>query len=236
MVTVARRINLGDQIYEEVLKRIVSGIYPENERLPTEAELCREFEVSRPVVREALGRLRIDGLVESRQGAGSFVRQRPNAAVLTFAPVGSIADIQRCFEFRIGLEGEAACLAAERRTEAELAAIAAALASLDEVIGGGRLGVDEDYHFHLAVARATLNPFYVSMIASIHTQISFGMNLARNLSLRKPFDRLRLVQSEHTAIYEAIREQAPEAARNAMRRHLDNARKRVFEGQDGAVA
>lgn len=231
MTGVARRVNLGDQIYEEVLKRIVSGSYPEGERLPTEADLCREFQVSRPVVREALGRLRVDGLIESRQGAGSFVRQRPNAAVLTFAPVGSIADIQRCFEFRVGLEGEAAFLAADRRGEAELKAIADALATLDGIMEGGRLGVDEDYAFHLAVARASLNPFYVSTISSIHTQISFGMNLARNLTLRRPADRLRQVQSEHIAIYAAIRDQDPPRAREAMRLHLESARHRVFEGQ-----
>src|SRR5918996_3809938 len=95
-------------IYDSIVGLIVSGEFAENARLPSEVELARRFGASRPVVREALARLRDDGLIVSRQGSGSYVKRRPDQAVLQFVPVGSIAHLQRCFQFRLGLEGAAA--------------------------------------------------------------------------------------------------------------------------------
>ena len=99
-------------IYEKIFERIVSGELAVNARLPSEADLARSCGVSRPVVREALARLREDGIIVSRQGSGSYVKRRPDSAILRFIPVSSIADVQRGFEFRAGLEGAAAALAA----------------------------------------------------------------------------------------------------------------------------
>ena len=117
---------LSDRVYEEILTMIVSGEIPVGAKLPTEHALSQQLEVSRPVLRQALKQLREDGVIVSRQGSGSFVERRPEGAFLDFAPVGSIADIQRTFEFRAAIEGEAAYLAAERRTDAELANLRAA--------------------------------------------------------------------------------------------------------------
>ena len=151
--------------------------------------------------------------------------------MLRFVPVSSIADIQRCFEFRAGLEGAAAALAAERREEDDLAKIKAALDALDLCIREGRLGVEADERFHLAVAEATHNHFHVSVQRSLQPHIAFGMNLARNLSLLRPATRLEIVQDEHVAIVAAIERRDAEAARAAMETHIENARHRVFEGQ-----
>jgi DNA-binding FadR family transcriptional regulator len=223
---------LGDHVYEQVLEMIMNGEFPENSRLPPEAELSARLGVSRPVLRQALRRLREDEIIQSRKGSGSYVLKRPDRSILNFAPVGSIADIQRSFEFRIAVEGEAARLAAERRTEEDLARIGAALEDLDECIRSGTLGADADEAFHLAVCEATGNRFFADARASMQAHIIFGMNLARSLSLTKPADRLELVQSEHVTIFEAIRDQDPTAAETAMRSHIENARRRVFEGQE----
>ncbi len=225
-----REPTLSDQIYERIFALIVEGEFPEHSRLPAETELAKRFGASRPVIRAALARLREDGIIVSRQGSGSYVRRRPDAAVLRFVPLASIADIQRCFEFRVGLEGAAAALAAERWDEDDLAAIKAALAELDECIRTGRLGVEADERFHLAIAEATHNHFHVSVQRSLQQHIAFGMNLARNLSLLRPAARLQIVQDEHVAIVEAIERRDPGAARAAMESHLENARRRVFEG------
>jgi GntR family transcriptional repressor for pyruvate dehydrogenase complex len=228
-----REPKLSYQVYERIFELIVSGEYPERSRLPSEFELSRRFGASRPVVREALARLRDDGLIVSRQGSGSYVQRRPDAAVLRFVPVGSIADIQRCFEFRVGLEGAAAALAAERREEEDLAEIKAAFQDLEECIRDGRLGVDADARFHRAVAQATHNPFHVSVQRSLEPHVAFGMNLARNLSLLRPATRLAIVQKEHEVIVEAIEARSGSRARIAMETHIANARRRVFEGTQG---
>jgi GntR family transcriptional regulator, transcriptional repressor for pyruvate dehydrogenase complex len=217
-------------IYDGIVGLIVSGEFAENTRLPSEIELSRRFSASRPVVREALARLRDDGLVVSRQGSGSYVRRRPDDAVLRFVPVGSIADIQRCFEFRVGLEGAAAALAAERWQGTDLAEIRSAYKALELCIRTGQLGVDADSLFHQAIARATHNHYFVSVQLSLQAHISLGMNLTRNLSMLRTDARLRLVQDEHTAILAAIEARDAAAARRAMESHIENARRRMFEG------
>jgi GntR family transcriptional repressor for pyruvate dehydrogenase complex len=107
---------LSDRAYERILSMIVGGEIPVGGKLPTEQSLSEQLGISRPVLRQALRQLREDDVIVSRQGSGSYVQRRPKDAVLDFAPIGSIADVQRTFEFRVAIEGEAALLAADRRT------------------------------------------------------------------------------------------------------------------------
>lgn len=216
-------------IYQHIFEIIIAGEFPVNARLPSETELAQRFGASRPVVREALARLRDDGIIVSRQGSGSYVKRRPDIAVLRFVPVSSIADIQRCFEFRHGLEGVAAALAAERWEDSDLAEIRAAFDALEASTNDFKLGVDADERFHLAIAKATHNAYHVSVQSSLQPNIVFGMSLTRNLSLLRTRERLREVQDEHRAIMDAIAAREPQAARNAMQTHIDNARRRMFE-------
>ncbi len=229
-----RQVKLSDQIYDRIFGLIVSGEFPEKSKLPTEVELADRLNVSRTIVREALARLRDEGFVVSRQGSGTFVqRQQPEKPVAGFQPVGSIADVHRCFEFRIGIEGEAAYLAALRKDARDTDEIARMLEELETIVKQGKVGAVADFDFHYAVARATGNPFFVSAIALLRPHIDFGMNLARSLSLRKPRSRVRQVQDEHAQVYLAIKEGDAEKARQGMRHHIENARTRLFEGENG---
>jgi DNA-binding FadR family transcriptional regulator len=228
-----QQAKLSDQVYEVVLTEIVRGRYPEGAKLPTETALAQEFAVSRPVVREALSRLRDDGLIQPRQGAGSFVMKRPGSALLRFAPIGSIADIQRCFEFRIAVEPMAARLAAVRRDEAELAEIEAAIRALGESIVRGTVVVDADFAFHKSVADASGNAYFSTTLQSLEQSFKTAMLLNRQLSLSNPAQRLNLVQAEHRAVYQAILASDEDAAFNAMLKHVHDARRRVFDGDGG---
>lgn len=221
---------LSDKAYESILAKIMDGDIPVGGKLATEQVLSGELGVSRPVLRQALKQLREDDVIVSRQGSGSYVKRRPEGAVRDFAPVGSIADIQRTFEFRAAVEGEVAYLAAERRTEADLDEMRKALAELDRCIAAGELGVAADEAFHVAVCNAADNQYFVAARSSMKSNILTGMNLTRNLSLTKPQERMKLVQAEHYDIFHAIEKSDREAARLAMRTHVENARKRIFEG------
>ena len=221
---------LSDRVYERVLSMIMEGEISVGSKLPTEKALSDQFNVSRPVLRQALKQLREDDVIVSRQGSGSFVKRRPDSAVLDFAPVGSIADIQRTFEFRAAIEGEAAYLAAERRTDADLRLLTSLLTELDQCIEAGELGVDTDEKFHVAICQAADNHYFLTARNSMKENILTGLNLTRNLSLTHPQERLILVQAEHYAILRAIEERDSEAARLAMRAHVENARTRVFDG------
>jgi len=221
---------LGDRVYEYILSQIMTGDFAVAARLPAESELAERLAVSRPIVREALGRLRDDGLVESRRGSGSYVLRRPAPDVRSFAPISSIADIQRCFVFRIAVEGEIAALAAKMRDEDGLLRLRHAFNALEIVSEQGRLGVEEDIAFHRAVAETTGNHFFVTTLNGLHEQIATGISLNRNLSLIQPRLRLLTVQIEHRAILDAIESGDETGARRSMQTHLESARRRVFEG------
>ncbi len=225
-----RDTTLADRVYEQLLSMIVQGEIGVGEKLPTEHALSERMNVSRPILRQALKQLRADDVIVSRQGSGSFVKRRPDEEVLDFAPVGSIADIQRTFEFRAAIEGEAAYLAAQRSSETDINQMRAALAELDRCIKENELGVDADEVFHAAICRASDNHYFASARSSMKSNILTGMNLTRNLSLMKPRVRLETVQQEHREILKAIEAGDATAARAAMRRHIENARMRVFEG------
>ncbi|SFR44411.1 FadR/GntR family transcriptional regulator [Litoreibacter janthinus] len=221
---------LSDAAYESVLAMIAGGEFAVGSKLPSEEVLSQQLEVSRPILRRALKQLREDGVISSRQGSGSFVMRRPEGVMLQFAPIGSIADIQRTFEFRAAIEGEAAYIAAQRRDENDLKRLRSALAELDRCVQAGELGVDADEAFHEAVCTASDNKYFLAARSSMKSNILTGMNLTRSLSMTKTKDRLALVQQEHYAILDALVAGDPPAAREAMRVHVLNARKRVFEG------
>lgn len=221
---------LADQVYDQLLRQIVDERYPLHSRLPPEKALAQSCGVSRPVLRAALARLREDGIIASRRGSGSYVARQPDRQVMSFVPLGSITDIQRCYEFRIDVEGAAAGWAARRRDDDDMRALDRAHAHMDATYREQELGVDADHQLHLAIARATRNPFFVTVLESLAPQIGFGMKLSRSLTLLAAPGRQALVQDEHRAVIEAIRAQDAEAATRAMRRHITAARDRMFVG------
>ncbi|PCM45965.1 FadR/GntR family transcriptional regulator [Marinobacter sp. ANT_B65] len=222
--------SLSSVVYEKILSSIIDGEYPVNQKLPTEADLCAAYNVSRPVLREALARLREDNLVTSRRGSGSFVINRPDSAVLEFARIASIADIQRCFEFRTNVESGAASLAAIRRTDEQLKRIWEKYEAINQANSKYDLATNEDFELHLAITEASSNHYYATVLKSLHKSIKEGMNITRGLSLLAPESRLRIVQDEHLAVINAIADKDQDKAAKYMRRHLENARRRMFEG------
>jgi DNA-binding FadR family transcriptional regulator len=222
----------GERVYEAVLNAIMDGSFALGSRLPTEAALAERFSVSRPLVREALARLRDDGLVYSRQGSGSFVRARPDRSVLRFAPLDSLAGIHRVYEFRQSIEGDAAYWAATRGDRKMLGAIAKALAVMDEAIESDQVGAAADFELHAAIARASVNPFYISALMSLRNQIVFGITLGRRLALARRGEHREMARRQHRAIFDAIKAGEAEQARAEMRRHLEMSRRTLFEGSD----
>lgn len=222
--------SLVDKVYGELAERIANGDYAPDQKLPGEHELAGIFDVSRPVLREALGRLREDGLIYSRQGSGSFVQARAKALPLGFARVETIADIQRCFEFRISMESDAAHFAALRRSDDNLVKMETALGLLREATRKRKHREDADYAFHLAISEATNNHYFATSLNALKDHVAVGMKL-HGQSLMGPQPGLEEVFEEHSSIFEAIRDRDAEAARTAMRLHLESSRDRLFEGR-----
>lgn len=227
----APRTPLVERAYQFLLSKIGQGDYKPDEKLPGEHELAAMLLVSRPVIREALRRLRNEGMIYSRQGAGSFVRVRvEEARPIGFSPVETIADIQRCYEFRLTIEPDHAFYAALRRNDAAIGAIASALDLMRDATRAHRHREDADFAFHCAIAHATNNHYYISSMIALKDHIAVGMKL-HGVSLMGPKAGLDGVFNEHQTIFEAIRERNGPLARDTMRRHLEGSRARIFEGR-----
>lgn len=224
-----RRQRLGDQLYGQILDQILSGRLPEGSRLPPETELSAMFGVSRPVVRQALQRLRADGLLRARQGAGSWVQARPAERLLRFASTGDVPALMRCIEARLPVEEAAARLAAERRTPEDLARIAAAHDAFAATAEAGGLTPDGDFAFHQAIAAATGNEFFPALLQHLHTSVLGFMGVALGLTRTGSADRARKVLGEHAQVLDAIRLGDAGMAGAAMQVHIAQARRRMMD-------
>ena len=119
-LTPVARGGLTDRVLEQLRQRIADGVWPLDERLPVETALARELGVGRSTVREAIRVLVHAGLLESRQGDGTYVRSRHEIDAALRRRVLR-ADVLNAYEVRRGLEVEAARLAAQHRSAADLA-------------------------------------------------------------------------------------------------------------------
>jgi len=221
--------NLTEEVVGRLSAEITNGGLEPGARLPTEQAMMSAMGVSRTVVREAVAALRAEGLVVTRQGVGAFVasdgKRRPFR--LDANEVDSLAEAIKVMELRRAVEIEAAGLAAERGTPAQLTAVSAALDTMDRAIERGETAIDEDRAFHRAIAEATGNPQFVRFLEFLGHFV-IPRRAVADAPWRKEGARpfLDLFQKEHRAIFEAIRERSPEAARGAMRKHLTNSLKR----------
>ena len=138
------------ELVASIGERIRDGRLSPGDKLPTEAAIMTEFAVSRTVVREAISRLQASGLVETRHGIGTFVLGLGEPSGFRIAPeqVATLHEVIAMLELRIGVETEAAALAAQRRSEGDLQAMRVALAEVTAAVEAGRDAVEADFQFH----------------------------------------------------------------------------------------
>jgi DNA-binding FadR family transcriptional regulator len=226
---IQRRERLADQLYGKILELIVSGDLDEGARLPSESQICDQFGVSRPIVREALRKLQSDGLVYARQGVGTFVKTRPPQGLIEYAASADVAGILRCMEARLAIEGASARLAATRASGKALAEIDRSLATLGSGIRSGEVPHGADFAFHLAVAEASGNEIFPELLKSLEPTMRQGMGVALSITRQGSIARAERVWREHRHIAEAIRGRDAESAEVLMRYHLLQARHRVTD-------
>lgn len=229
--------SLTAAVVEEVSARIASRGLAPGDRLPTESAMMDEYGVSRTVVREAISRLQASGLVETRQGVGTFVRAQSSQAPFRVDPadVATLGELVALLELRIALEAEAAALAAMRRTDEDLAAMRAALEAYERGVNAAGDAVDPDFEFHVRVAHAARNRYFVDLMNHLGRVVipRTRVNSAQ-LASEERGEYLRRVGREHEDIHGAIARRDPDAARAAMRTHLSNSRERLKRAHEAA--
>lgn len=226
--TLAYSPRLSDRVAEALRKRIVSGALAISDQLPSENAMAGEFGVSRAVVREAVSRLKSEGLLYARQGKGIFVAPTALIRPLRIAPEAarSLQSVLGIVELRRALEAEAAALAAERRTPAELAALRSALKDLETAVRAGGNGVEEDVAFHRLIAKVSGNAYFLDVLEYIG-QFLRGATMVMRANEATRVDFARQVKAEHGAVVDAIAAKDAPAARIAAARHMENAAARI---------
>lgn len=212
---------VADEVAQQLTELIYRGFLKPGERLPSERELARQLQVSRPTVREAINQLTVMNLVEQRHGQGTFVRS-PDP--LHENPMGTFMEgqdvtLEHILEVRMGLECTAAALAATRADDRDMEHLRTSLEAIKADIAAGGLGHEPDINFHMAIAYASRNPVQIKVMRSLYDFLFFGIRMNLQKLYEDPNNLPRIIE-QHTAIYEAIRHRDSEEALNAMRRHI----------------
>lgn len=217
----AKRPRLSEDVANRLRKMVDDRQWVAGQQLPTELKMIEMFGVSRTVIREAISALGAEGLVKPQHGRGVFVAEhlptRPFR--LGDSSIDEIDHIRQSMELRLGIETEAAALAALRRTEDELGAIKRALDTVNQLNSKSVGGAAEDFDFHVKIAEAAHNSYLVDFMNFL------GSHIIPRVVLRLEFGAERDAFFEeliahHVAIYDAIKAKDPTAASKAMRVHL----------------
>ena len=230
---------ISDAVAASLERRILEGSLKPSDRLPPERELCIELGVSRPSLREAIQKLASKGMVQSRQGGGTYVTDRLESTF--FDPwqdmMGSHPNLREdLLEFRRMLEGQAAEWAAERATAADLTRLEQTFSSLNAAFEGEDLErrSTADIAFHQAVGEASHNALLGHLSAALlrlmHDNIRLNLGELKSIPAAGS-----LLKSQHAAIHAAIRDKKPQAARAAAETHIDFVRETLAQSLRSAA-
>lgn len=223
------RNRLYGRVADDLARQIAVGDVGVGQRLPSERVLALTYGVSRPTVREAILALEVDGLVEVRQGSGVYV-----IASATQSGVRAEADVGpfELLEARRAIEGEACALAATRISEAEIEALTAILAEMQSADGEDVERSEEaDRRFHMTIATATQNSGMVAAVEMLWAARARSPQYQLMSSKAHAAGVVPLIH-EHAAIIEALRRRDPDAARDAMRDHLNRVLDSLMEATE----
>jgi GntR family transcriptional repressor for pyruvate dehydrogenase complex len=223
---VTRKPSLPDEVADALRQRLASGEFKPGDRLPTGSELASMFNVSLAVIREAMSRLRHDGIIDTVQGAGAFVTGLDTPRSFRLAEnLGDSDGLRRVFELRQVFEDGAARLAALRATDEQVQQLHAALDEMGAAVEQGTDGFAADKKFHELIIEMTGNELFRDFFNFLAGKIATSIVAARSNSAIAGVSQE--AHDEHRAIYEAIAARDPEAAQAAMDTHVRNASRRL---------
>src|SRR6516164_6849061 len=222
MIEPVKRSRIYEHIVEQIRALIREGRWAPGDQIPPERELAERFKVSRTSVREALRALEMQGVIDSRQGGGTFVRTADTEALvppLAAAILRGRRELAEVLEVRELIEPGIARGAALRATEEHVAELESLLERQRQCITEGRPFVDEDTAFHYTLARAADN----HILLRLHNLILDLLRESRQSYLHVP-DRPQTSLRGHEAILYAVKTRDAEAAYRASLEHITEVR------------
>ncbi|BCS90118.1 FadR/GntR family transcriptional regulator [Pseudodesulfovibrio sediminis] len=222
-----RKKSISEKIVAQLKEMIGQGQLKPGDRLPAERNLAEMFGVSRTTVREGIKALAESGVLESRQGAGTFVSEvDPSQVSVIESVLSGDHDMRDVFAVRKMLEPEIAALAAQKRSPAEIYKLEAILSEQEEAVRKGETGSDYDQRFHRMLADASGNLVLREMVKALHDAFA----QSRSMIIQSE-ERQRASLAAHRAIVEAVKHGHGMQAERAMREHLDEVENIIFDNQ-----
>lgn len=218
----------ADAVVDQIEELILKGILKSGDRLPAERVLSEQMHVSRPVLRDALKTLEERSLIEARQGGGTFVCDLIGS-IFSEAVVQLISRhpsaVSDYFDFRRGIEGQAAAMAAVRAAPSDISRLKDLLDQMDEAHENHDVILESqlDVSFHNAVGEAAHNVVMLHTLRSCYRLLENGVFYNRGRLYHHPFARTEVL-NHHKAIYKAIAAGDPNLARQAAEEHIDYVR------------
>ncbi|CAM3296404.1 FadR/GntR family transcriptional regulator [Paracoccus nototheniae] len=226
LTQISRTEHLPARIAARFARQIQQGELKPGDRLPTENAMSKSFGVSRTVIREAIAQLRNEGMIETRQGVGAFVIDRPTRHIrLDDGDHMEGHDFRDLFQLRVPLEIEAAGLAAAYHRPEHLHQMDQALIRMTATGDQADDGILADLDFHRTIAAATGNDYFVQFLGAVSDRILQTIVASRT---RIRLDEIvAIVNREHVDLRDAIAARDPIRARNAMRAHMSGSAARI---------
>ena len=216
-------------LYNDILAGILLGEYPPQSALPAENRLASDSGISRAVVRSALDRLKRSGVVESRQGSGTVVSEFDPQTLAQLNRDAQLPELRDCFECRAGVEPEIAAIVAANLSKSARDFLEDQRQSLKEDDEGTEYERSvSDAQFHICLADFSRNSFFVSIMNQLRPHMLFAMNITKTLTKRAHDNHVNLSRHEHLDVIDAVLDQDSEAARKAMRTHIERGAQRIF--------
>lgn len=218
-------MNLQKKNYEIItdeLRRIIeAGLIKPGEKLDTIDQLAAQYRVGRSTVREALSHLKALGLVESRQGGGTYVKKPGHEPLAVLESLqNSNAELLQVLQVRKILEVGAAELAAKHRTAEDIESLSKMIGQMSDAVGNEEISQIYDMNFHLAIAKASGNAMLETMMTHIAAAMFSTIKDSRKLRLCSGKDAAGKLFQEHMKLLEAIRDKDPKLAAATMAKHL----------------
>ncbi len=213
---------ISEEIVEQIREMISQGDLKPGDRIPSERELSAMLGVSRPSVREAIMVLDAMGLVEARQGGGTYVRSLAETSLAD--PLSQMVEadprlLPALVEVRKGLESWSACLAAQRADAKDLALLQELVGKMTHKAAKGVWDSDLDARFHSAISAASHNTIQIHVLTSIHSLFYTSLRLSL-VDFNQREGDVQLLCRQHQSIYAAIADHDAERARLMMLEHL----------------
>lgn len=218
-----------DIVTEELQRIIESGLVKPGEKLDTIENMAVRYRVGRSTVREAISHLKARGLIETKQGGGTFVKAQALESIQS-RKINDRQELIQLLQVRKIVEVGSIELAAEFRTDKDLEELGAIVRHMEDAIGNEEMSQVYDVNFHLAIARAAQNKMLEGMMESVSDMMFRTMRDTRSLWMFSEQESARRLFQEHQQMFQAIADQNKSEAAKIMKLHLAKAGKEMMSG------